>query len=87
MPVRAWDAEPPFEVKLTLPVKTPVAVGLNRTTTVWLAPGKRVNEPPEATLNGAPVDAVPLSVLPPVFVTARERSFDPPTATDPKLEF
>ncbi len=37
--------------------------------TVWLAPLRRLNAPPETTLNGAAVDAVPLRVPLPPFVT------------------
>ena len=54
--------------------------------TVWLAPGARVNEPPETTLNGAVVEAAPLTVLPDPagFVTVNERSDDTPMSTVPK---
>jgi hypothetical protein len=60
-------------------------VGLNCTTTVWLAPPERLNDPPETTLNGTAVDAFPVSVPPPVFVTVSELTDDPPMTTDPKF--
>src|SRR2546428_135697 len=83
-PVTGRAAVPAFELKPTLFAKLPVAVGLNRTTRVWLVPAVRPNEPPETTPNGAAMDAVPVSVPPPEFVTVNERSADPPTATAPK---
>src|SRR2546428_8875989 len=83
-PVTDRAAVPAFELKPTLFAKLPATVGLNRTTTVWLVPAVRPNEPPETTPNGAAMDAVPVSVPPPEFVTVNERSTDPPTVTTPK---
>src|SRR2546428_140847 len=78
------EAAPAFELNATLFAKLPATVGLNRTTTVWLDPAARPNEPPETTLNGAAMDAVPLRVPPPMFVTVKGRSTDPPIVTGPK---
>src|SRR3989442_13568503 len=78
------EAAPAFELNATLFAKLPATVGLNRTTTVWLDPAARPNEPPETTLNGAAMDAGPLRGPPPMFVTVKERSTDPPIVTGPK---
>jgi len=59
-------------------------LGLNRTTTGWLAPGSRLNELPATTMNGSTAKAVPVTALLPGFATVNERSADPPTGTDPK---
>jgi hypothetical protein len=85
VPVTAAEIVPPFDVNVTLPVTVPAAVGPNRTPTVWLAPPARLKDPPVTTLNGAVVDAVPVSVPPPVFVTVNELLTDPPVTTDPKF--
>jgi hypothetical protein len=82
--VTATEAPPPLEPKVTLAVTMPVAAGLNRTTTAWLAPAAILNEAPDTTPKGSTLDAVPVSMPPPAFVTVKERSTDPPTVTDPK---
>jgi len=84
VPVTTADVEPPFQVKLMFVPKAPAVVGLNRTTTVWLPPGPSTNALPEITRKGATVEAVPLAVLPPEFMTVNERSADPPTTAEPK---
>src|SRR2546427_1745445 len=78
------EAAPAFELNATLFAKLPATVGQNRTTSVWPAPAARPKEPPEPTLNGAAMDAVPLRVPPPMFVTVTGRSTDPPIVTGPK---
>lgn len=60
-------------------------VGLKRTVTVWLWPAPRLKEPPETTLKGALVVALPVSVPPPVLLTVKVRSALPPTGTLPKF--
>ena len=84
VPVTERDAVPALELKEAVLAKLPAAVGLKRATAVWLAPAPRLNEPPEMTLKGAALDAVPVRVPPPVLVTVKERSADPPTVTVPK---
>jgi len=84
VPVTTAVVEPPLQVKLTFVPYAPVVVGLNCATTVWLPPGPSTNGLPESTLNGPLPAAVPLTELPPEFLTVNERSADPPTATDPK---
>jgi hypothetical protein len=85
VPVTATAVVPPFDMKEKLPVKVPAVVGLNCTTTVWLAPAERLNDPPETTPNGTAVESVPVSVPPPMFVTVSEITDDAPMATDPKF--
>src|SRR5438093_10637100 len=84
VPVTERDAVPALELTVTVPAKLPAAVGLKRATAVWLAPAPRLNEPPEMTLKGAALDAVPVRVPPPVLVTVKERSTEPPRRTAPK---
>jgi len=84
VPVTSREESPPFEVKLTFAEKTPTVVGVKRTTTTWLAPAPRLKEPPATMLKGADVDAAPVKVPSPVFVTVNERSADCPTTTEPK---
>src|SRR5439155_14115329 len=68
MPVTERDAAPALELKLTVPAELPAAAGLKRATTVWLAPAAGLNEPPEATLNGAELEAASVWVQPSVVV-------------------
>src|SRR5438876_864513 len=84
VPVTERGAVLALELTVTVLAKLPAAVGLNRATTVWLEPAPRLNEPLEMTLKGAALDAVPVRVPPPVLVTVKERSTEPPTRTDPK---
>src|SRR2546425_8322359 len=86
VPVTERDAVPALELKEAVLAKLPAAMGLNRATTVWLAPAPRLNEPPEMTLKGAAPEAVPVREPPPGLVTVNERSADPPTATAPKSD-
>jgi hypothetical protein len=60
-------------------------VGLKRTTTDELTPAVRLKELPETTLKGLETLAVPDTVPPPVFVSVKLRSAEPPTPTAPKL--
>src|SRR5262249_16160121 len=75
------ETSPAVVVKLTIPAKVPTAVGVRRTTTAWLAPAARLNEPPEKMLYGGAVEAVPVRVPCPVFWTVKVRSAELPTAT------
>src|SRR5438093_10585476 len=84
VPVTERGAVLALELTVTVPAKLPAAVGLKRATAVWLAPAPRLNEPPEMTLKGAALDAVPVRVPPPVLVTVKERSTEPPTRTEQK---
>src|SRR5215813_13282202 len=67
---RRWRP-PPLDVKLTFEEITPEVVGVNRTTTVCVAPRVRLKEPPERMLNGGAAATVPVSVPPPVFWTTK----------------
>jgi hypothetical protein len=49
-PVTARETVSPPAVKFTLPAKVPLAVGRNRTVTVWLVPVDSENEPPDRML-------------------------------------
>ena len=84
MPVTATETSPPLEVKFTFAVNTPGAVGLNRTTTVWVELGPRLKEPPETMLNGGVVEALPVRIRPPMFWTTKLLSAEFPTVTVPK---
>jgi hypothetical protein len=84
VPTRAPEAPPPLELMVMVPAKLPAAVGVNRTTTVWLPPAARLNGPPDATVKGAVLDVVPVRTRPPEFVTVRDWSPDVPIATVPK---
>src|SRR5205807_7425698 len=81
VPVTSRAADPVPQSKTMAAPYAAAAGGVNRTTTVWLAPGGRLNAPPETTLNGGPasLEIVPLAVRPPRFVTVNARSADPPT--------
>jgi hypothetical protein len=59
-------------------------VGRKRTTTGWLAPAARENDPPDTTLNGAPTAALPDKVELVVFLTVNVRSTVVPTVMVPK---
>src|SRR5439155_9925330 len=80
--VRVIPAAP---LKVTLPAKVPVDVGLKRTLTRWLSPAAREKDPPEVTRNGALAVAVPLTTPPPVFCTVKVRSSELPTGTLPNV--
>src|SRR5262249_2266274 len=81
---RRWRS-PPFDVKLTLEDTTPEAVGVNRTTTVCVAPRGRLKEPPERMLKGGAAETVPVSVPPPVFWTTKFGSVGVPMPRVPKF--
>jgi hypothetical protein len=85
VPVTVANALPPLELKLTVPLKVPIEVGLKRTVTVWLWPAPRLKEPPEAMLKGALVLALPIRVPPPVLLTVKVPSVELPTGTLPKF--
>jgi len=84
VPLTPREALPPFDVKLTFPVKLPVAVGLKRTTTPRLPPVWRLNGLPEKTPKGEDAEALPVRVPPPMFRTVKVRLAEPPTATAAK---
>jgi hypothetical protein len=67
VPLTAREMESPPAVKFTLPANVPAVVGANRTVTVWLAPAASEKEPPETTLYGALMLAVPEMLAPLVF--------------------
>ena len=71
VPLTPREALPPFDVKLTFPVKLPVAVGLKRTTTPRLPPVWRLNGLPEKTPKGEDAEALPVRVPPPMFRTVK----------------
>src|SRR5215510_3483629 len=81
---RRWRS-PPLDVKVTFEEMTPEVVGVNRTTTVCVAPSVRLNDPPERMLNGGDAETVPVSVSPPVFCTTKLRSAEFPMPTVPKF--
>ena len=63
VPVTSRDSVSPSAVKLTLVLAAAVLVGVNRTVTVAVAPlPTRVKGLPETMLNGAPTEAVPVTV-------------------------
>src|SRR5438876_3619833 len=84
VPLTTGETLPPLDVKLTFPVKLPVAVGAKRTTMVWLVPAPRLKGVPETTEEGADVEALPVRALPPVSWTVKVRSAELPTDTLPK---
>src|SRR5206468_11454154 len=67
VPVRARETLPALDEKSASPGALPGALGVKRITTVWLAPGARLKEPPETTRKGADVEALPVRVPPTVF--------------------
>src|SRR5262249_52975723 len=71
-------------VNVTSPRKVSADVGLKRTVTVCVCPAASEYAPPEAMLNGGAVLTAPASVPVPTFWTAKVRSADAPTATEPK---
>ncbi|MBI4382170.1 MAG: hypothetical protein HY574_13410, partial [candidate division NC10 bacterium] len=80
VPVTEGDALPPLEVKVTLPLNVAADEGLKRTVTLWLAPAPRLNDAaPTMVKPVADVEALPVSVPPPVFVTVKARSLLDPT--------
>src|SRR5437870_1314877 len=81
VPLTTGETLPPLDVKLTFPVKLPVAVGAKRTTTAWLVPAPRLKGAPETTENGADVEARPVSGPPPACWTVKVRSAEPPSET------
>ena len=85
VPLTTGETLPPLDVKLTFPVKLPVAVGAKRTTMVWLVPAPRLKGVPETTEKGADVEALPVRALPPVSWTVNVRSAKLPTDTVPKF--
>ena len=86
MPVTVREALPPLDVNTTVPFDVvPGEVGVNRTVTLWLAPGARLKDAPPVMLNGAVVAAVPTSVPLPVFFTVKLWSFDAPRFSFPKF--
>jgi hypothetical protein len=84
VPVTVRLKLPPLLVKETVRLAEPAAVGLKRTDTVALASAPRLKEPPETTLKGLAVLTVPVRVPPPVLVTVKLWSVEPPTVTEPK---
>jgi len=85
VPLTVLEMLPLFAVKVTLPVASAATVGVNRTVTVAVAPlPTRLNEPPDTTLNGADVVALPDTVPPPVFCTVKVWSAVVPMLTLPK---
>ena len=85
VPLTEREVLPPLDVKATVPFEVTAEVGLNRTVTLWLSPAPRLKEPPLKMLKGANGGAaLPVSVLPPVFVTVNVRSAKEPTVTAPK---
>jgi len=84
-PLMPRETVSPPAVKFTLPAKLPTVVGRNRTLTVRLAPGARVNDEPDTMLNGALVLADPEMLASPVLDTVNVRSTVVLTAMLPKL--
>src|SRR5207247_4709478 len=74
-----------LDVKVTFPVKVPVAMGLKRTTTPALAPAPRLKGEPEMTEKGADAEALPVRMSPPMFWTVKDRSAVLPTPTASKF--
>src|SRR5882724_5272269 len=70
MPVTVTVASPPLEV--------------NRTTTELAVPPRRLKEPPETMLKGGVVEALPVRVPPPVFLTIKVLLAELPKLTVPK---
>jgi hypothetical protein len=83
-PVTSGEALPPLEVKFTFRTKLSTIVGLKPTVAVRLSPAPRVNELPETMLNGAEVEAVPLSVPAPIFCITKLPYPTLPTLTLPR---
>src|SRR3990170_8637556 len=86
VPVTTRETVPPLEVKLTFPVTLTGAVGVKRTTTVWLVPAPRLKDPPggEKMPNEVEAEAFPVRVPPPMFWTVKLRSAELPRVTLPK---
>src|SRR5207247_9320399 len=74
VPLTPGETLPPLDVKLTFPVKLPVAVGAKRTTTVWLVPAPRLKGVPETTEKGAEVEALAVRAPPPGVCAGTVRS-------------
>src|SRR5947199_253102 len=97
VPLTTGETLPPLDVKLTFPVKLPVAVGLKRTTTPWLAPAPRLKEPPPVFWTVKVRSAeLPTATLPKSceagvtlmagFVEGRVHRSAVPSATEPVLK-
>src|SRR5438552_18424841 len=85
-PVTIRETVSSFAVKFTFAVAIAGALGVKRTVTVWVARSPtRVNGFPETRLKGAEPDALPVTVQPPVFDTAKVCSVNPPHCTRPSL--
>jgi len=70
VPVTSRETVSPSAVKLTFVLAPAVVVGVNRTVTVAVAPDPTsVKGLPETMLNGAPTEAVPVTVPPRVLWT------------------
>jgi len=85
-PVTSRDSASPSAVKLTLVLAAAVLVGANRTVTVAVEPEPtRVKGLPETMLNGAPTEAVPVTVPARVLWTVNVWVAEFPIVTLPKF--
>src|SRR5437879_379890 len=85
-PVTSRDSASPSAVKLTLVLAAAVLVGANRTVTVAVEPEPtRVKGLPETMLNGAPTEAVPVTVPARVLWTVNVWVAELPIVTLPKF--
>jgi hypothetical protein len=84
-PVTMLETVPPPAEMARVVLTVVVVVGVNRTFMAWLAPTPRVNGLPDTILKGAPTDAAPETVPPPVFDTVTVCSAKLPRFTLPKF--
>jgi len=86
LPVTIPERVPPLAVKFRVVLTVVVVAGAKRTVTAWVAPTPlRVNGLPDTMLKGAPTDALPEMVPPPVFETVTILSAKLPRFTLPKF--